>query len=218
MKHAILNRAPQAGVLALALMLGSTLAGCAGVPTNRSMNSIHQPVVEKVNYTLDIATGSGGLSYPEQQRLSGWFEGLGLRYGDRISILDATQSTATRSAIGKIASQYGMAVGDNVPATAGYVEPGVTRVVLTRTKAVVHGCPDWSAHSDANPQNGLSTNYGCAVNSNMAAMVANPEHLLRGDDSTGDTAIMSSNKAISTYRKKEPTGAAALKQTGTQEN
>ncbi|MET1755624.1 CpaD family pilus assembly protein [Novosphingobium sp. RD2P27] len=218
MKHGILTQAGRATRLALSLALGVTLAGCAGVPTNRSMESVHQPVLEKVNYTLDLTTGSEGLSLAEQQRLAGWFEALNLRYGDRISVVDPMQNSATRGAIAATASRHGMTIDDEVPTLAGYVEAGTIRVVITRSKAIVHGCPDWSAHSDANPQNALSRNYGCATNSNMAAMIANPEHLLRGDGSPSATVVMSSNKAISSYRKQQPSGAGSLKQSSTQGN
>lgn len=200
MKHGILS--------IIALTAGLSLAGCAGVPMNRSMNSVHQPVVERVNYTLDLATGNGGLPYPEQDRLAGWFAALGLRYGDRIAIADPFKNPDTRATVEAIASRYNLAISDEIPASAGYVEAGTTRIVITRSKAVVPGCPDWSAHSDANPHNALSNNYGCSTNSNLAAMVANPEHLLKGDDASGDTRIMSSNKAINTYRTQAPTGAA----------
>ena len=39
------------GGAALAISLGLALSGCGGIPTNRSMYSVHQPVVEKVSYT-----------------------------------------------------------------------------------------------------------------------------------------------------------------------
>jgi len=207
MKHTVLSLA--------ALTLGLSLAGCAGVPTNTSMYSQHEPVVERVNYTLDLATGNGDLPYSEQERLAGWFEDLKLRYGDTISLEDPMQSPATRAAVDAVAAHFGMGLADGASVSVGYVQAGTARVVLTRSKAVVHGCPDWKAHSDANPNNALSPNYGCAVNSNLAAMVANPEHLLKGDGSVSDTTIMSSNKAISSYRTRVPTGANDLKATDT---
>ena len=203
MKHNVLSLA--------ALALGLSLAGCAGVPTNTSMYSKHEPVVERVNYTLDLATGNGDLPYSEQERLAGWFEDLKLRYGDTISLEDPLQSPATRAAVEAVAAQFGMGLADGASVSVNYVQAGTARVVLTRSKAVVHGCPDWKAHSDANPNNALSPNYGCAVNSNLAAMVANPEHLLKGDGSVSDTTIMSSNKAITSYRTKAPTGTGELK-------
>lgn len=199
-------RAFRLGSTALALSLGLALAGCGGIPTNRSLNSVHQPVVEKVNYTLDISTGGTGLAYGEQGRLAGWFDSMGLKYGDKVYVDDPSGNAATRSAIEAVASRYGILLSDEAPQTVGYVTPGTARVVMVRSKASVPGCPDWSAKSDFNPNNGLSSNYGCAINSNLAAMVANPEDLLHGADATGSTVVMSSNKAIGAYRKAEPTG------------
>jgi pilus assembly protein CpaD len=159
--------------LALAAF-GLSLAGCASVPSNTTMYSEHQPVVEKVNYTLDLSTGNGGLSYPEQQRLAGWFEELGLRYGDRLSIQDPLRDASTIGTIDALAARHGVAVETGTPESAGFVEAGTTRVVISRSKAIVRGCPDWADSSDFNPKNGLSRNFGCATNSNLAAMVANP--------------------------------------------
>lgn len=191
---------------AIALSLSVVLAGCGGMPTNRSLYSVHQPVVERTNYTLDVATGPGGLSYPEQRRLAGWFDAMDLRYGDRIAIDDPMQSSATRASVEQLAGKYGLLVSEDAPVTPGYVNAGTARVVLTRSTAHVPGCPDWSATSDANLGNATSTGYGCAVNGNMAAMVANPEHLLKGEEGTGETVVMSSTKAIQVYREAKPSG------------
>lgn len=206
--------APKAAGAALALSLGLALAGCGGMPTNRSLDSVHQPVVERVNFTLDVTTGAGGLDYEQQHRLLGWFDAMKLRYGDRIAIDDPLASPATRSSVEALASRYGLLVSDDAPVTDGYVNAGTARIVVTRAKARVPGCPDWSAKSDANLNNATSSNYGCATNSNLAAMVANPEHLIKGADGGSDTVVMSSTKAIQTYRKAEPTGGGnTVKQT-----
>ena len=198
---------------ALALALGVTLAGCnaPGALDNRSLYSVKQPVVSRTSYTLDLATTYDGLSVPEQQRLSGWFDAMDLRYGDRVSIEDPVASGATRDAVARIAARHGLLLADGAPVTEGYLQPGTARVVITRSVAAVPGCPDWGKHSDANYANATSPGYGCAVNSNLAAMVANPEDLLHGQEGTGETVIMSSNKAIETYRTKANTGAGELK-------
>lgn len=204
----------------LAVTASLALAGCGGVPTNRSMNSVHQPVVERVDYTLDVTTGgSGGLAYGEQSRLAGWFDAMGVKYGDKVYVDDPSGSGATRSAVEAVASRYGILLSDQAPQSAGYVSAGSARIVITRAKASVPGCPDWSANSDFNPNNGLSSNYGCAVNSNLAAMVANSEDFVKGADSTGSTVLMSSTKAIEAYRKAETTGKGSkVSQTGSKEN
>lgn len=199
-----------AGRAAIVAALGLALAGCGGIPTNRSMNSVHQPVVEKVNYTFDVSTGGSGLAYGEQQRLAGWFDAMGVKYGDKVYVDDPSGGSATRGAVEAVASRHGLLLSDDAPMTGGNIPAGTARVVVTRTKASVPGCPNWSSNSDFNPNNGLSSNYGCATNANLSAMIANPEDLLRGADSTGRTVVMSSSKAIDTYRKAEPTGTEGL--------
>lgn len=210
-------KAPRAAGAALALSLGLALAGCGGMPGNRSLDSLHQPVIQRANYTLDVTTGPGGLSFSEQRRLAGWFDAMDLRYGDRVTIDDPLQSGASRAVVESLVSRYGLLVGGDAPVTPGYVNAGTVRVVVSRSKATVPGCPDWSANSDVNLANATSSNYGCSINGNLAAMVANPEHLIQGDGSTSSTVVMSSTKAIDTYREAKPTGQQGLKDSTTSE-
>ncbi|MEZ5742688.1 MAG: CpaD family pilus assembly protein [Sphingomonadaceae bacterium] len=209
---------PKAAGSALALSMGLVLSGCGGMPDNQTLYSANQAVVERVNYTLDVTTGAGGLSYPEQRRLAGWFEAMNLKYGDRISIDDPLNSSSTRAAVEALASRYGLLIDGEAPATPGYVDAGTARIVVTRAKAHVPDCPNWRARSDVNLRNATSSNYGCATNGNLAAMVANPEDLVKGAEGTGETVVMSSTKAIQTYREKDPTGKGELAQTGSKEN
>lgn len=203
-----------AAKLAAALTLGLALAGCGGMPTNTSVYSVKQPVVERANFTLDVDTNGSGLPISEQQRLNGWFETMDLQYGDRIAIENPSQNPAVTNAIRDLAGRYGLMISDTAPVTSGYIQPGQARVVITRSTATVPGCPDWSAKSDMNYNNALSPNFGCAINSNMAAMVADPQDLLEGKKGSSETLISTSNKAISTYRDTAPTGAGGLKDAG----
>lgn len=195
---------------AVALAMGLALSACGSVAKNQSLYSTKQAVVERTNYTLDVASGPGGLAYGEQERLADWFSAMELGYGDRVSIDDPSMSGATREAVAEVSAHHGILVSQGAPLTAGYVQPGMVRVVVTRASAFVPGCPDWSAKSQANPNNATHPNYGCATNSNIAAMVANPEDLISGQTGTGSTVVATSNKAIEAYRKKEPTGSGAL--------
>lgn len=201
---------------ALALAAGLSVSACSGPAwDNTSLYSARQPVVAQTNYTFDVATGYDGVSFPEQQRLSAWFEAMDLRYGDRISIDDPMNAGATRSAISSIAARHGLLLADGAPVTAGQVQPGTARVVVTRSTASVPNCPNWDRKSDANYANATSPGYGCATNGNLAAMVANPRDLLEGQKGTGETTIMSSTKAIDSFRKKAVTGDGALKAANT---
>ena len=200
---------------AMALGLLASLGACSAIPTNTSLESINQPVVTRVNYTLDLTSGSGGLSIPEQRRLAGWFEAMDLRYGDRIAVDDPLSSSATRAAIAALAEKHGLLLTDGVPVTPGYVDPGKVRVVVTRSHAHVPNCPNWDDKTSANPNNATYSGFGCAVNGNLAAMVADPEHLIRGARGNGETVVMSSNKAIGSYRNQTPTGEKGLKKNET---
>ncbi|QGN55332.1 CpaD family pilus assembly protein [Novosphingobium sp. Gsoil 351] len=198
------------------LLLGALGVGLSGCATNRQLESLNQPVVSRTNYTLDVASYGGVVPLPEQRRLAGWFEALDLRYGDRISIDDPGASGASREAIAAIAARYGLLVGDDAPVTTGQIAPGTVRVIVSRSSATVPNCPNWSAKSDVNLNNATYSNYGCAVNSNLASMVADPEHLLHGAKGTGETVVMSSSKAIDSYREAKPTGEQGLKQASTE--
>lgn len=195
---------------AVALSLGLAVAGCAGMPTNASLYSIKQPVIERTNFTLDVDTSNSGLSITEQQRLNGWFETMDLRYGDRVTIEDPSANPAVANAVNDLAGRYGLIVSEVAPTTQGMLQPGQARVVITRSDANVPGCPDWSAQSDSNYLNATSTNYGCSTNSNLAAMIANPEDLLEGQKGDSETLVSTGSKAIQTYREAVPTGAGGL--------
>ncbi len=197
---------------ALALTTALSAAACSGPAwDNTSLYSVRQPVVERTSYTLDVATSYEGLSVPEQQRLAGWFEAMDLRYGDRVSVEDPVAGGATRAAVAAIAARHGILLADGAPVTTGSLNPGTARVVITRSTASVPNCPNWDRKSDANLANATAPGYGCAVNGNLAAMVANPEDLITGQTGTGETVIMSSTKAIKSYREKANTGTGELK-------
>ena len=197
------------------LLLGALGVGLSGCATNRGLESLNQPVVSRTNYTLDVASYGGSVPLPEQRRLAGWFDTLGLHYGDRISIDDPGASGATRDAVAAIAARYGLLVGEDAPVTTGPLAPGSVRVVVSRSSATVPNCPNWASKSDVNLNNATYSNYGCAVNSNLASMVADPEHLLHGAKGSGETVVLTSSKAIDSYREAKPTGERGLKQTST---
>jgi len=79
----------------------------------------------------------------------------------------------------------------------------VNQPVVTPAGAVVPNCPDWrSAGLDSGAL--TDTNYGCAMNSNLAAMVADPMDLIHGKTSDM-TDTGSANRAIKAWREAEPT-------------
>lgn len=197
--------------LAPALLLG----GCMGTQ-NRGLESVHQPVVAQTDFAFDVATAGGAMAPGEERRLAGWMATMRIGYGDRVAIDDPSPyPTAVRAQVADLVAGYGLLLSGDAPVTAAPLTPGTIRVVVSRMRASVPGCPDWSLDSTNDFNANTSSNYGCATNRNLAAMIANPADLVRGaaGNETNDAAV--SFKAIDTYRKKAPTGAAALTAAGT---
>tara|TARA_R110001599_G_scaffold10093_5_gene49938 strand:- start:15658 stop:16257 length:600 start_codon:yes stop_codon:yes gene_type:complete len=193
--------------MALITALGLSVTACGSTTANRSVYSERQPVVSKTNYVLDLSAGNGGLSTAEQNRLSGWFDALDLGYGDRVAIDDPgySASAVARNAVEAIVARYGLLVSEKAPVTEGYVPAGLVRVVVSRTMASVPGCPDFSHRSHTDFQARTSENYGCGTNSTMAAMIADPEDLIRGKNAADEDQAQAS-KAIRAYRDKKVGG------------
>ena len=117
---------------------------------------------------------------------------------------------AARSDVARVASRYGMLLSQGSPVAQGAVNPGSVRVVVSRTRASVPNCPNWREESQPNFANHSMSNFGCAVNSNMAAMIADPNDLVWGREGTGVGDADTSSRAIRSYRNAKPTGENGL--------
>jgi pilus assembly protein CpaD len=198
------------------LALCTTVAACNNTPDDpsRGVAAVHVPVVTSADYVFDAQAPDGSLAPGQADRLNGWFQGLGLGYGDSIFV-DGVYADAARGQVASIAGQYGMLVSPGAPVTAGAVQPGMVRVVVSRRRAEVPGCPDWSQPSQPNFNNKSMANYGCSVNANLAAMIANPEDLIHGREGSGVTDSSTSTKAIELYRSTPPSGSKGLQSIST---
>jgi pilus assembly protein CpaD len=202
----------------LLIALCASVAAC-NTPdlADKGLSSVHVPVVTTADYVFDAATSDGGLAPGQGDRLNGWFQGLGLGYGDTIYV-DGGYSPAARGQVAAIAGEYGMRVADGAPVTAGMVQPDTVRIVVSRRRAVVPGCPNWSLPSQPNYDNRTISNFGCGVNSGLAMQVANPEDLVRGRDGSAASDSVTGAKAVLFYRSTAPTGAEGLMEISTKKD
>lgn len=197
--------------LALAAALSLPLAACGSETTvNRGMESVHQPVVSYTNFIFDVrADSSVGVASSEKERLNGWLDSLNIGYGDSVAIAGGA-SAAAHADIADVLGKRGLLVQQDDSAVAGAAPYGSVRLIVRRATASVPGCPDWHSNQENNMSGGVSSNFGCATNSNFAAMVANPEDLVRGQTTNSDLRTATSNRAIQSYQAKAPTGAGGL--------
>lgn len=194
----------------IVIALASALGACntPDLP-DKGLAAVNVPVVTSADYVFDAATPDGALAPGEADRLNGWFQGLGVGYGDSIYV-EGPYAQAARGQVAALAAQYGMPVTDGAPVTPGLVQPGNVRVIVSRRRAEVPGCPNWSLPSNPNYDNRNISNFGCGVNSNLAAMIANPEDLVHGREGAGTGDPRTATRAVQFYRTTPPTGTKGL--------
>jgi pilus assembly protein CpaD len=203
--------------ITLVALAAASLGACsyhgATDEPRRGVLPVNEPVVTRADFALDVAAPGGSLPPSEAARLDGWFRGLQLGFGDVIYV-DGPLGPSVRGDVAQVAGRYGMMVSDGAPVTAGQLADGTVRVVVSRTHAEVPNCPNWSDPASPNYQNKMLGNFGCGVNGNLAAMIANPEDLVRGREG-GITDPKTAVRAIDVYRNKAPSGQGGLQSVST---
>lgn len=188
----------------LPALLPALLGGCMGTQ-NRGLESVHQAVITRQDYPLDLDVAGDGLARGEAQRLRGWLDAMRLRYGDKVAVDDPAGLRGPQDDVARVVAGFGMLMDGAAPITPAQIAPGTVRVVVSRMIASVPGCPDYTRDSSVEYNGNTSSNFGCGTNASIAAMVANPADLLHGESEPG-TDPTRSGKAIEALRKATPTG------------
>lgn len=192
--------------LAGSIGLLALTAGCAGTG-QPGLETVHQPVVSQADYVLDLAVSGTRLAGDEAQRFAGWADNLRLGYGDRVSIEDAGgDAPGAYRQIAEIVGRHGLLIGPATSIPRAPLAPATIRVVVTRARAIVPGCPDWSSDVGPDWSGETASNHGCAINRNLAAMVANPVDLVHGTEGPASADPAIATRAIDAMRKAQPTG------------
>lgn len=188
--------------LGLMLMTGACMG--AGQP---DLETRHQPVVSQTEYALDLALSGGRLAADEDRRLDGWARNLHLGYGDRVVVEDpAGEGPDAYRDVAGVIGRYGLLLGQASPITRRPVAPATIRVVVTRARASVPGCPDLRSDTALDWEGKTSSNQGCAVNRNLAAMVANPTDLVQGVPGAATSDTETGTRGVKALRAAPPTG------------
>jgi len=204
-------------VIAIASVLTACETPNSSMSADRGVAIANIPVVTTAEYAFDAAIAGGALAPGESQRLDGWFKGLGLAYGDSV-YLDGDYGGRARSQVADIVGRYGLLMAAGAPVTAGAVSPDTVRVVVSRRRAEVPNCPNWGDSNEPNWKNHSFPGLGCAVNGNLAAMVADPVDLIHGREGATITSTETVTRSLETYRKVAPTGSKSLQNINTKGN
>lgn len=189
----------------LLLSAAASLLSACGAGSSTGLESVNQPVVARTDYVFDASTDGSDLAAGEQARVAGWLASLRLGYGDRVYVDDPGNTGAARQ-VASEAARYGVLLSGPAPVTTGAVQPGMVRVIVSRMKASVPGCPDRRDTGEGSFGGKTSSGYGCAVNGNLAAMVARPEDLVRGEPGSPTSDPTQITKSIKALREAAPTG------------
>ena len=145
---------------------------------NPSLYSVHQPVVAAHRLRArPRRRWRPRLATPRSSRLHGWFDSIGLRYGDRISVDEGLwrrqRPRRRRPGRRRIWPAARRRRAGHRRARSRRARSGSSSAAPPRAfrAAPIGRRGQWRRRRAQN----TSSNYGCATNSNLAAMIADPE-------------------------------------------
>jgi pilus assembly protein CpaD len=174
------------GMLALSGCSADTVAGRAPLsdPVAPKQNMV---ALASFDHDIHFANGSTILAPGEAQSLDAFLRNsaigdsddvtIGLSTGDSAALAAARQASvlaALRHLHVPVLPASDRAQGRNA------IRLRVARYVVTPPR-----CPDWSKPEVDEPTNSRSSNFGCANETSLALMVANPRDLLHGTPAAG---------------------------------
>lgn len=162
--------------------------------------------VERAQYrhTVHFATDSADLTAMEQERLLTFLRTVAPTKQDTLMVEGHADERATDlynlelasrriTSVGDFLEANGLggmplrasAFGERVPAAEGSDPSAWQRnrrveIVLERHLVQLPPCPDWSRESGLDYSNLPGSNFGCATQTNLGLMIANPSDLVRG--------------------------------------
>jgi pilus assembly protein CpaD len=194
------------------LILLATVSACAtknnGMRDNAGAEPIHKANVSFEETSHPIRFENGKLSASEDASLAAFAAASGLSYADRLTlrVSEANMAADYRHALNTVLGRFGLAVG-NVEAATG-LPSGIAMLAVSRPTVTLPDCGVHDGPHTFNVNNENMSNYGCAVRSNLAAMVANPADLISGNRLDGQPANVTA-KPVDAFGAHELTGMKA---------
>ena len=184
-----------------------TLAACAERSDNWSPTE--SPKKNRISWAefhhpVKFAEASAALSQREIDTLTRFLARVG--QGEGVTVTLATgapeKSTVAKQRETNL-SRYLRNGGVLIPSVqvqrSAPISANIVRVTVGRHIVKPPTCGDWSKPAVGDTNNRQSSNYGCATETNLGAMIANPSVLVRGEDiGPGDGEAVS--RGVKQYR------------------
>ena len=198
-----------------------TLGACA--PDTAEWSPVEAPKKNRVDWvafhhTIQFGARNATLGARAKTNLSRFVRRLGSGDGVRITVAATADGdgalVAGRREAAVTAYLRGLGVRPRLAPAAAARAAGKSAVVVTIGRYVVTTprCPNWTKPSHKDFDNRVSSNFGCATETNLGLMVADPGTLLRGGR-LGPADGEAQARSIDNYRKGEVEEAAAVSTT-----
>ncbi|HEX4505897.1 MAG TPA: CpaD family pilus assembly lipoprotein [Alphaproteobacteria bacterium] len=199
----------RSAIARLAVVAGVLLiAGCA--ENNRALTTPApisvQPPPKRIqvqlasfDHDLYFARGAKALTPAQTTELMNFLSASGIGEGDAVTVEGSGRSSLTATRQAAVISELRQLRIDAVSGTDRKLTAESVRVHADRAVATAPACPDWSKPEADEPNNLTSSNYGCATESNLAAMIVNPADLVKPKaGGAGDGFVLA--KGVELYR------------------
>jgi pilus assembly protein CpaD len=181
------------------------LAGCGtNAPAETGWSDpvpLKQNKVEFVNLEYDVhfTPRSKTPAAGEADRLAAFLKQSTVGEGDTVTVVGAGTSSLAAQRQAVVLADLKHRHVHAAPATDSGVAFDTVRVRVGRAVVTAPRCPDWSKPEASNSTNSPSSNFGCATESALALMVADPADLLRGKPGgPADGAVLA--RGVEMYR------------------
>jgi len=214
MRNQTLNRARRAPALAATLATLFALAAC-DTPFPETQND-YVPVssterfpieVAKGPVKFDVPTANGALNAQQKDTIVRFAQQAQSNYASTIHVRRPSgggRGAAVAGAIQRILIKQGVPNSMIVQSTYSGDAQSPVVVSYIRTWAVTQECGNWDEDLAVTYSNSGYANFGCAVQSNVAAMVANPNDLVMPRTETPSDPMRRST-VMNKYREGVPT-------------
>jgi pilus assembly protein CpaD len=200
--------------LALAAALSIVAGACAPVTTYTDAEAPKQLKLDSSTTQVDLrfAPGSAVLASADAAHLRRLAASGGIGPTDRVIVAAAGTPGLAQQRIASVSAlllHYGIVP---IAGRLAQLPPEHAVVEVGRTLVTLPACPNWSKPSGTDFGNQPSSNFGCANETNLGMMVANPSDLASGlpvGPSAGQPAVAAVDRYLNDKVTPLPTANAA---------